>query len=63
MDKRFIKFIIFLIGSKHQHKVLQVTVDPQTRMSSLPKSNLPVFSGGYMEGKSFIDLFKVAVVD
>ena len=30
---------------------------------NLPKLNLPVFSGGYMEWKSFFDLFKGAVID
>ena len=30
---------------------------------NLPKLNLPVFSGGYMEWKSFFDLFKGAVIN
>ena len=29
----------------------------------LPKLNLPVFSGNYMEWTSFFDLFKAAVID
>ena len=30
---------------------------------NLPKLNMPVFSGGYMEWKSFFDLFKGSVID
>ena len=52
--------------SEQDEELSQHSISDAMRNSAnikLPKLNLPVFSGNYMEWTSFFDLFKGAVID